>query len=367
MTKVMMSSATPVIKDGITNVMLNLYKKIDKEKYHIDFITINEPEESIKKQIFSNGGKYTVVQRSIKHPLRYIKEYSRACKGYDIVHVHGNSATLFLEMLAAKLAGVKVRIAHSHNTYCRFKKVDKILRILFYMTCNERLACGREAGEWLFGKKIFTIINNGIDCQKYSFDAKSRRSTREDLEWVDAKVIGHVGNFLPAKNHEFIVDVFEELIKRDSSFRLLLLGDGELYDSIKKSVSSKGLEDFVTFAGSVTNVNGYLSTMDIIFMPSINEGLPLTLIEAQANGLRCVVSDNITQDVNLTANVYFMSLSVAKDTWADAICDLMKSGLITDRKKISDESISKIASCNYDINRSVSLLEKIYKKRMEKK
>ena len=366
MIKVLMSSTTPMIKDGITNVMLNLYRYIDNKKIHVDFVTINEPEKSIRNKILNNGGKYTVIERSIKHPIRYIQNYSKVCKGYDIVHVHGNSATMFLEMCAAKMAGVRIRIGHSHNTYCRAKLIDKLFRIPFYTLCDSRLACGKEAGEWLFGNRDFTIINNGIDSERFRFNEANRNRIREELGWKDCKVIGHVGNFLPAKNHSYILDIFAELNKKDTSYRLILIGSGELVEEVQNKAIDLGVSEYVVFAGSVDNVEDYLSAIDLVLMPSIHEGLPLTLIEEQANGLSCIVSDNITKYADLTGNIKFISLNEKVSVWVNNIVIELKHVNSEDRGSVSKDAIETISLKHYDIHKSITILEKIYENRLEK-
>ncbi len=357
MIKVLMSSTTPVIKDGITGVMLNLYQNVDCEKVHIDFVTINEPSSDIASKIVTKGSKYYYIPREMKHPFRYIKKYAQVCKNYDIVHVHGNSATMVLELLAAKMAGVKVRIAHSHNTYCVVKHIDKLCRPLFYYLCNVRVACGREAGEWLFRNRKFEILDNGIITNKYKYDTTSRNLIRQKLGWENCYVIGHIGNFLEAKNHSFLINLFKK-VSVDESMRLMLLGDGELSIKIKSMVEKYKLNDKVFFAGSVENVPDYLNAMDIFVMPSINEGFPLTLIEAQSNGLKCLASDCITKDVNLTGNVKFITLADMND-WVQAIQESFSS---SNRKEASDDAVQKIIKQGYDISISASKLEQIYYK-----
>lgn len=358
MIKVLMSSTTPIMKDGITNVMLNLYKKINRSEFQVDFIVGNKPDEDINKLILENGGRYTIIPRSKKHIFRYIKEYARICKGYDIVHVHGNSATIFFELFAAFLAGVKIRIAHSHNTYCTAKKADKILRIPFHVLCNGRFACSQAAGEWLFGKRKFIIINNGINTEKFIFSDEARNKIRAKLNLNNKKVIGHVGNFLPVKNHAFIIDVFEELAKIDDSYCLVLLGTGATQENIKQQVKKLKLEDRVHFVGSVSNVEDYLSAMDVIIMPSIHEGLPLTLIEEQANGLKCVISDAITKEVDLSGNVEFISLNSSVQKWVTTI---EKKLLSSNRYDDSIKAIKIIKELGYDIGVAADKLQNYYK------
>lgn len=361
--KIMMSSTTPVQRDGVTGVMLNLLRNIDKSKFHIDFIVINEPEEGICNQIKNEGGEIIYIPRKITHPIQYILRYSKACKSYDIVHVHGNSATMVLEMIAAALAGVKVRIAHSHNTYCVSKIIDKIFRPLFYCLCNTRVACGEEAGKWLFRNKDFFIINNGINSEKYLFRENEREIIREEFAWDNNIIVGNVANFLAAKNHDFLIEVFIELQKIDSRYRLLLLGTGNLMNTIREKVEKNHVNEFVYFVGSVSEVEKYLSAMDLIVMPSRNEGFPLTLIEEQCNGLRCFVSDRITKEVDLSGNIEFLSLDKSAEEWAQNIHSIVKKAY--DRQQTSYSAKSAIKSKGYDILQSVKLLEKIYSKMVQ--
>lgn len=363
MIKVLMSSTTPVIKDGITGVMLNLYQNVDCEKVHIDFVTINEPSRDIASKMLAKGSKYYYIPREMKHPVRYIKKYAQVCKNYDIVHVHGNSATMVLELLAAKMAGVKVRIAHSHNTYCRYKIIDKVLRFPFYLLCNERLACGVKAGKWLFNDRKFEVINNGIDAKKFEFDNVVRNKIRTIMRWNNKKVIVHVGNFLEAKNHVFIIEIFKEIYKNNKNFRLLLLGNGELKSEVENIVKKYKLDDVVCFAGSVTNVSDYLNASDIVLMPSINEGLPLTLIEEQANGLKCIVSQNITTEVNITGNVSFLSLNDSVRTWSEYVIRCCNE--YYDREAESVRCVNVIIQKGYDITCSTRKLEDIYIKNVK--
>lgn len=365
MIKVLMSSTTSMEKDGITNVILNLYKNIDRSIFIVDLIMINQPSEDIKKNIADKNGKYTVIPRRFSHPIRFIRQYSSACKNYDIVHVHGNSATIFLELFAAKLAGVPIRIAHSHNTYCRYKTIDKVLRFPFYLLCNERLACGVKAGKWLFNNRKFEVINNGIDAKKFEFDNVARNKIRSIMRWDNKKVIVHVGNFLEAKNHVFVIEIFKEIYKNNKNFRLLLLGNGELKTDVENIVKKYKLDDVVWFAGSVTNVSDYLNGSDIVLMPSINEGLPLTLIEEQANGLKCIVSKNITTEVNITGNVCFISLNDSVRTWSEKVIRCCNE--YYDRETESERCVNVIIQKGYDITCSTKKLEDIYIKNMKYK
>lgn len=358
MIKILMSSTTPIQRDGISGVMINLTKHINKKNYHIDFISINDIEESLKSQIMELGCEITVIPRTMKHPIRYILKYAKVCKSYDIVHVHGNSATMVLEMIAASIAGVKIRIAHSHNTYCLAKKIDKICRPLFQKLVNVRLSCGEEAGKWLFGDRKFFVINNGVNASKYAYNELDRIIIRNNMSWNNKIVLGNVANFLEAKNHKFLIEVFKSLLELDEKYRLVLIGSGELLSDIQKLVSSYQINDLVSFTGSISNVESYLSAMDYIVMPSVNEGLPLTLIEEQSNGLICFVSNQITNEVDVSGNVKFLGLEKSADEWAKYIDCVVREKY--DRHFSSFNAQSAIRLNGYDILESVKKLEEIY-------
>lgn len=331
---------------------------MNKTNLQIDFVATNKNTDLwFKEEVSQFGSELYTLDRSIKHLLKYMRQLYNIMKHYDVVHVHGNSGTLAIEMFVAKRANVKLRIAHSHNTTCTSKIADKLLKPILYSCCNGRLACGKDAGKWLFGNKTFEIINNGIDARKYAFDANMRNCIRSKLGLNKEKVIGHVGGFFEQKNHIFLIDIFQEIYLRDKSYRLLLIGDGLLRDEIENLVKSKGLDKVVIFTGSIPNVNEYLNVMDVIVMPSLYEGMPLTLIEEQANGLQCIVSDCITKDVNKTGLVEFLSLTSSSKIWADAIIKIAKD---IDRKNMSDKAIKRIRMCNYDIEDQANKLKNYY-------
>lgn len=321
---------------------------MDRSPFEIGYVAINEPDDFYRKKLDDLGVALHIVSRKLSTSLQYIKDLARVAKGYDIIHVHGNSATMVLEMIAAKIAGVKVRAAHSHNTTCSMKKIDACSRPLFHTLCNLRFACGKEAGKWLYGKRNFNIINNGIDCNRFVFNDGDRDRIRKELGINNETLIGHVGNFVEAKNHYFLIKVFKVVLDRGVDARLLLLGDGKLRKEIEQQVQVLDIDDKVIFAGSVDNTNEYLSAMDMVVMPSIFEGLPLTLVEEQANGLPVLASDVITADADMTGLVKYKSLEDSTLDWAEEIIDILSN-----RKRNLDEShkaINKIKDSGYDIN-----------------
>lgn len=358
MIKILFVCTVPTDKSGIPNVIFNLLDRLDCNKYEMGYVSINEPSDFYKSKLDRINAKLFVIPRKLTNPLRYIFDLSRVAKNYDIIHVHGNSATMILEMIAAKIVGVKVRIAHSHNTTCNMKSIDALVRPLFYRLCNGRLACGIEAGKWLFKNKDFKIINNGIDVEKFRFNGKLRESIREQLGITRECLIGHIGNFVEQKNHIFLIDIFHRFVTMHPDTKLLLLGDGILKSSIQSRVQRLGLSDCVIFAGSVNQPQEYMNAMDVVVMPSLFEGLPLTLIEEQANGLSIVAADTITPDANITGNISFLPLSANINDWVASILQI--STVNFHNNKSSDKAISQIKAARYDIVSAVRTLDDYY-------
>ncbi|WP_297070046.1 glycosyltransferase [uncultured Duncaniella sp.] len=339
--RILFINTVPTERNGITGVIFNYLESFPIEKDDkIGYVAINQPDDSFKKRLDKVGADLFVIERKISNPVRYVKQLAKVAKNYDIIHAHGNSATLTLEMLAGKLAGCKLRIAHSHNTSCSAKLIDRIFRPLFYTLCNGRMACGIEAGKWLFKDRDFTVLNNGIDTEKYHFDPTIRNLTRKKLGLEKFHIIGNIANFVEAKNHVFLLTLFCQILSEMPSARLLLLGNGPLLEKSKRLAKELNISDKVFFIGSVNNPQDYMSAMDLIVMPSLFEGLPLTLVEEQANGLHAIVSDAITTQVDMTGNISYLSLDAPIDTWMKRIVDVLQS---YNRDSISASEISKYA------------------------
>lgn len=358
--RVLMINTVDTNRNGITNVIFNLCQAIDKKDLVIDYVSINEPAHVYVQQIEAGGGHLFVLSRRMNRIGAYIGGLRDLIRqgNYDIVHAHGNSATLVLEMLAARKAGCRICIAHSHSTSCRSLMLHKLLNPFFQCCCTHRLACGEEAGKWLFGNRPFKVVNNGVRTERFAFQPDSRQAFREHYGFrKEDLVIGHVGEFNDAKNQEFLVEVLAKLTSINEDFRLLLIGDGPLREKVEEKVAEFGLMERVLFAGVTDRIPEHLSAVDLIVMPSRYEGLPLSLIEAQASGLHCVVSDNITHEVDKTGNLIFLPLDSGATYWAEIIA---KMQLSKDRNTLCDEAIKKIKACGYDIYTEAVKLKEYY-------
>lgn len=362
--KLLVVNTAPSRRNGITNVAFNLLKAIDKKDLQIGYVAVSEIADEYICILRDLNIDYFVLSRAIKHPFSYIGKLASIAKGYDVIHVHGNSATMVLEMLAAKIAKVTLRCAHSHNTTCSMKSIDKMMRPLFNRLCNGRLACGVDAGKWLHGNQQFLVVNNGVDTDRFKFNIESRKKIREELGWSQNIILADIANFVEAKNHEFLIETFGKVSKANDNVRLLLLGAGPLMDKAKQQARSLGIYERILFAGSVPNISEYLSACDLIVMPSKFEGLPLTLVEEQANGLKAIVSKAVTKDADMTGRLTFLPLDEGADLWADEIWKILNND-IERTESYSLESIEKIIESGYDIKSSAQKLKLYYTNKLQ--
>lgn len=304
---------------GVANVVMNYYRFVDKTRMQFDFLVVDY-EENLKEEVESLGGRvYTMEMLGITNAKRFCSQledfFSQHAGEYKIVHSHFYQIDFLLFPIAKKY-GARHCMMHSHST----KYADYTLRkmrnwALSKLSCAEATdfaACSRAAGEFLFGKraakqKLF-ILNNAIDTERFAFDPNCRRNMREQLGITDKYVIGHVGSFYDVKNHKFLVSVFAEYAKQDPQALLLLVGEGPLLDNIKEQVRCLGIADRVLFLGRRTDVPALLHAMDGFVLPSKYEGLPVSLMEAQAAGLPAAVSDAVPREAAATDLVQFLSI-----------------------------------------------------------
>ena len=311
---------------GMENYIMNLYRAIDRSKVQFDFLVHHAVIGLYEQEIEELGGKvYHFSVLDDKNVFKYIVDLRRFFaehKEYKIVHGHLSSLAVFY-LGVAKQYGVPFRIAHSHGA--GFLHTPKgIAKYLLFRTtkwnANIRLACSTEAGKYLYGNSPFEFVPNGIDVERFSFDSDVRNRLREELGLENNYVIGHVGRFNLQKNHEYLLRIFKGVLDRHPEARLLLLGDGELFEEIQKMSHELHIEEAIIFAGVHKDVEKYYQAMDVFVLPSVFEGLPVTGIEAQYSGLPCVLSDKITKEVKITDLVHFVGIS-DKDvtTWIDVL------------------------------------------------
>lgn len=298
---------------GVEAVIMNYYRHIDRTKVQFDFI-IDEDSTNIPREEIEKLGGHVILCPPYQKMRKYMKFLEKLFreKKYRIVHSNINTLSVF-PLKAAKKAGVPVRIAHSHNTSnpreIKRNLIKNILRKFSKKYATDYFACGEAAGRYQFGNRVFDagkvkIIPNAIDVEKFKFDPDARKKLRKEIGIKDDDfVIGHVGAFRKQKNHTFLIDVFAEVKKERKNAKLVLVGQGPLREQIEEKVKKLGLENDVFFLGQRNDTNKLYSVFDVFCLPSLYEGLPVVGIEAQANGVSCVFSKNITQEIFINENV----------------------------------------------------------------
>lgn len=347
---------------GAESFILNLFRNIDREKYMFDFMlrSVNNKKEYVD-EVEKLGSKIYITPSFPGHIFRNITAAKSIIRkgGYDAIHVHANSLIYIYPLIAARSAGVPVRILHSHNSTTQHGRLCKLVHcfnkqyVEKYTTVN--LACGQLAGKWMF-KKNYKIINNGVNFEKFVFNEEKRAKIRSNLGIQDRFVLGTVGRFTLQKNHKFMIEVFSEYVKINAQSVLMLVGSGELEREVRKTVDRYGLKDKVIFMGQCDNIDELLSAMDMFIMTSFFEGLPFALVEAQASGLKSVVSSAVTKEVNVTGLIKYISLERTAQYWAEKIELYREKNVI---RKMNDNDLK-----DYNIAKTVSDMEAVYENRM---
>lgn len=353
------------IGGGVESVVMNYYRHIDRTKIQFDFIcdedSTNIPYEEIEKL----GGKVILIP-----PYQKVFKYHKVLKkilkdaDYKIVHSHINTLSVF-SLFAAKCARIPVRIAHSHSTTNKKEKkknaLKQLLRTFSKLFATDYMCCSELAGRWLFGNKEYDkgnvyLLNNAIDIDKFKYNEEVRKRKREELNIQDnTLVIGNVGRFVEQKNHRFLIDIFNEIHKQNDNSILLLAGQGPLMGEIKIKVKNLGLEKCVKFLGQRKDINELYQAFDVFCLPSLYEGLPVVGVEAQATGLLCVFSKDMTKETKILESTQFLSLNQKASEWAKIILDKSELNCKKDTSKEMSEN-------GFDINIEANKLEKIYRK-----
>lgn len=361
MIKLLIVSTVGLKYEGITSVILSNLKVMNLFELEVYVAGTIEVDEAIRKEIENIGCKVIDFPSRRQSPIKYFfKLISFIRKNrIQIVHAHGNSATLAIEMMASLCGGCNVRIAHSHNTSTLYPKLNKVFSPFFSRLYTHGFACGSDAGKWLFHNKPFIEITNGIEVEKFIFNEQQRNIFRKRIFADNKFVVGSVGNFNKQKNHSFLIDAFAEFEKKHNESILLLIGDGYLMDSVKDKVNKLGLASKVHFVGKTTEVNNYMQAMDVFVMPSLHEGFPVALVEAQASGLPCLVSNTVDRKVKITPDVDFLSLTEPLE-WSNAIELIFQKLKPIDRAKRAINSQSEINKAGYSIRENAMRMEQLY-------
>lgn len=334
---------------GIAKFVLDSAEELKKLGNDISILAPNNVEMPIKEVLKKQGitlKDKMERRKTIHYFFRLIKFIKK--EKFDIVHVHGNSNTMAIELLAAQIAGCKVRISHAHNTRTNNIVLHRLLSPFFKEAVTNRFACGIDAGNWLYSDKDFYVVNNGIDFNKYKFNNEKRKEVRNSLGISKNDIlIGHVGSFNYQKNQKFLIDVISEL---GQQYKLLFLGDGEERKKVQEIVKTRNISNRVIFMGNVSDVSKYLNAIDIFTLPSHFEGLPFSLIEAKASGLPCILSDKISKEADLASMIYFLSIENPVK-WKNKIIELSEERV--NRSSNSKNSIEELSNKGYSIKQNI--------------
>lgn len=362
-------------RGGIETQIMSMYRKLDRSKFQFDFLVTREESGVFDGEIEKLGGKiYRVPSVRKVGLLKFIKsidEFFKNHQEYKIVHCHMNTwSGLFLNI--AKRHNVPIRIAQSHSAQQGIKNLSvkgfiennfkKIMKFFIKKGANHFWAVGKEAGEWLYGKKLAStkmkIIPNAKDLGIYRYDPKLREELRKELGIPsDTILIGHVGSFSPVKNHEFLINLFEHLRKKGIDCTLCLVGDGPLRKNIEKKVSEIQMKENILFLGLRNDVNKLMSAFDVLILPSKFEGMPNVVIEAQAASLPCVISDSVTKEVDMGMGIVeFVSLSKTLDYWENSIENSRKANRNLDMVKLKQKG--------YDLDSLINWLQDFYRRQI---
>lgn len=345
-------------RGGLETMLMNYYRHIDRSKLQFDFLVHRDFEADYDKEILSLGGKIYHIRRLIPWSHFYKQElinFFKLHSEYRIVHVHQDCLSSVALKCAAE-CGIPARIAHCHSS-----SQDKNIKYLFKLYYMRRIpkfathyiACSKAAGQWMFSGHPFDILPNAIEINKYIYSLSTAKQIRARLGFDSSTlVLGHVGRFYPAKNHLFLLDILMQLKKQYNNTKLLLVGDGPLRKDIEEKAVSLGIRKDIIFTGVRSDVNDLMQAMDVFVFPSLYEGLGIAVIEAQASGLPCIISDCVPSESILTNCVIQLPLSAGVAVWVSKIMELSHMA----RKNTFEE----ICAHGFDISESTQKLETYY-------
>lgn len=341
--------------NGISNVVLNYTCNLDKSRFKTVIIAGSPVLDIYKEKCQLTGVEIKEIPAKKVSPISYYLAIWKILNEgkYDIVHVHGNSATISIELFIAWMTRINIRIAHCHSCKCDSIKVHKFLLPFFKHLYTKGYACSDLAGKWLFENGSYKVIPNGFDISKFVFDKQERETFRRKLGLDNKFVIGNVARFNEGKNHVFLLDVFEKVASQNDDAVLLLAGNGPLLDKIQMLIERHPYKDRIIYYGVTDHVELLYDAMDVFVLPSKFEGLGIVFIEAQINGLHCITSNRVPKEVNINNNTAFLSLD-NPDIWAEEISKVDQGN----REFLSKNNY--IAAQNYDIDNCVKLLQRDY-------
>ncbi len=362
-------------RGGAETMIMNYYRVINRSKVQFDFLLHRSEEGAFDKEILALGGKiYRMPAINPNNYFTYKKQldlFFTEHNEYKIIHSHLNALS-YIILGVAKKHNIPVRIAHSHLAVEPFalKKIFKkntdilatvkdtiqsLIKSKVKKSATHYFSCGLKAGEWLFGKNNLnkiTVINNAINASLFTYNPTIGAEAKKALHLEGKKVIGHVGRFNEQKNHFFLIKIFNEIYKSNKELHLVLIGDGNLKHLIEKETIKLNIGKNVHFLGLQDNIPYLLQAFDVFLFPSLYEGLPVTLIEAQASGIKVITSTTVTKEVAITDLITFVDLNKSEKEWAKIVLDTI------DHTK--ENKYQEIVNNNYDIFENAKRLQTFY-------
>lgn len=348
---------------GAETFLMKVYRALDKTKYQMDFYVASQKEGFYDQEIMSLGGR---IFRSTPKSQGFFKSFNAlkntvSKEKYNYVMRVSQHSLSTLDLLAAKFGGAKTLIYRSSNSATGGGAVNKILHELFkwmpMIVPTIKIAPSTEAAEFMFGKDCVKrekaiLIKNAIAVDEFIFNQERRDKIRQEFNINEEFVVGHIGRFNNQKNHRFLIEVFNEIVKEHANSVLVLVGKGELEKEVKKQIETLGLTNKVVFTGIRLDIPDLLMAMDVFIFPSFFEGMPNTVIEAQATGLKCLVSDSVTKEAGFTGLVEFLPLVLGHEKWAKDASQFSASYV---RRNMKREFVAE----GYDIRFTVDFFEKL--------
>lgn len=346
---------------GAETMIMNIFRNIDRTRFQFDFYLSGNTSGFYEDEARELGGRIINVGRRKKHPFRYCIELFRLIRKekYDVIQIHATDAQDGLPAVVARIAGAKKVCLFSHCSSGQSLRRQKIMQKLFMWAVTEPQACSDLAAQWMFGSNASKaqIIPLPVNSEESRYDESVR--LKERAKWhikSGEKVIGHIGRFQPPKNHRFLLDIYSEVVKRDSQYKLVLIGDGNFRDEIDEKIIRLGLENFVIKMGQISGASKMMSMFDVFLLPSLYEGYPTVLLEAQANGLKSIVSSTITPTIALTDLVNFVDLSKTPQEWAERIMEC-------DSQRVNTQMYNQTIAEKHGLTKVVKEFENIYRRK----
>lgn len=345
---------------------MNILRHINRTKYDYHFLVFQADQpDDMEKEAKDLGATIKKIQEPKLDYKAFVKEFDELLKNekYDVVHVNTLWNTGLITRIAKK-NGVKTRISHSHSTESsavenwQYKAYKHVMKKLIRRNANLYIACGQDAGDYLYGDQFFSknghIIYNGVNIEQFKFNKDKRTAVRNQLGISeDTFIIGHVGRLAPVKNHQFMLHLFGKIIDKYPNVKMMFVGDGPDYAKIQAVIQQNNWEDRVILLGKRHDVNELLQAFDLLLFPSLYEGFPLSLVEAQASGIPCIVSANVTSEALLKSDSIALELN-NEQKWIDSISHYIDNPV--ERENIDIHQIVD----KFDVKKMAEKWEEIY-------